>query len=419
MRAKEEGRLWKIYGITLLWTCDILVQRVNAQGKSEEELVYVQAIWRHGDRAPNHLPYPNDEYNETAWPRGWGQITNVGMMQMYELGQFFRRRYSSFITNFNGEDVNLVSSKSGRAIVSGLVMLRGFFPASGQELWLHNEQWQPLPIQVATTDAMLKPTSFNCLTYNMESEKENEVLFRNISKQYADFFDFLTNVTGYKKMNFKKALSLYNIQREVDHNMTQPSWVYKVWPQFGNETTISIVNSLKRIHRISEFNSPKKARLRGGLLMEDWIDRAKNVSLGLPITPRKIKLYSGHEGTMLALMYALGVGNDLLIPHASCAIMEIYKTANNHTTIRFFYKNGTTVYQLALPGCPAGDNCTIALVEKAVSARSVRDLQQLNEICSSVASAQSVVGFSKFDCLNIPPVAVMLCIAYQMFIGIL
>lgn len=28
------------------------------------------------------------------------------MMQMYELGQFFRKRYASFITKFNTEDVS-------------------------------------------------------------------------------------------------------------------------------------------------------------------------------------------------------------------------------------------------------------------------------------------------------------------------
>lgn len=46
-----------------------------------------------------------------------------------------------------------------------------------------------------------------------------------------------------------------------------------------------------------------------------------------------------HDGTMLALLYALGVGNDLLIPYASCAMMEIYKKANNHTTIKVGTKN--------------------------------------------------------------------------------
>lgn len=74
--------------------------------------------------------------------------------------------------------------------------------------------------------------------------------------------------------------------------MAQPPWVYQVWPEFDNETTIDIIRNLRRIHRISEFNSPGKARLRGGLLMKDWTDRAKNVSLGLPVTPRKIKLHS-------------------------------------------------------------------------------------------------------------------------------
>ncbi|KAK6106706.1 Histidine phosphatase (branch 2) family protein [Brugia pahangi] len=370
--------MWKVYAVILLWKCaTTLIGIVSAQGEFHKELIYVQAIWRHGDRAPKQLPYPNDNYNETAWPRGWGQVTNIGITQMYELGQFFRQRYTSFIRDFNAEDVDLVSSKSDRAIVSGLAMLRGFFPAIGQEEWLQNEQWQPL-LQVATTDAMLKPTSFNCLMYNVKSEKENEVLFKNISKQYASFFDFLANVTGYKKMNFKKATSLYNIQREIDHNMTQPSWVYNVWPQFNNETTISIISSLKRIRRISQFNSAEKARLRGGLLMKDWIDRARNVSLGLSVIPHKIKLHSAHDGTLLALMYALGIGNDLLVPYASCAIMEIYKTLNSHT-IMFFYKNGTVVHQLLLPGCSSYDNCTIAQVEKAVSRRSVRSLQQLNK----------------------------------------
>lgn len=41
------------------------------------ELVFVQALWRHGDRAPLSLPYPKDPYNESAWQRGWQQLTNV------------------------------------------------------------------------------------------------------------------------------------------------------------------------------------------------------------------------------------------------------------------------------------------------------------------------------------------------------
>ncbi|KAJ1350063.1 hypothetical protein KIN20_005771, partial [Parelaphostrongylus tenuis] len=63
------------------------------------KLVFVQAIWRHGDRAPQSLPYPNDPYNETAWQRGWSQLTNIGMEQMNELGTYFRKRYKRFVSS--------------------------------------------------------------------------------------------------------------------------------------------------------------------------------------------------------------------------------------------------------------------------------------------------------------------------------
>jgi hypothetical protein len=51
----------------------LLIQ--NAQSV-ERQLLFAQSVFRHGDRAPS-LPYPNDPYDETYWPRGWSQLTNV------------------------------------------------------------------------------------------------------------------------------------------------------------------------------------------------------------------------------------------------------------------------------------------------------------------------------------------------------
>ena len=79
--------------------------------QSERRLRYVQAIWRHGDRAPKKKPYGADIYgkigngmivawgifpiqkDEKYWPRGWNQLTTLGMQQMQDLGRFFRNRY--------------------------------------------------------------------------------------------------------------------------------------------------------------------------------------------------------------------------------------------------------------------------------------------------------------------------------------
>lgn len=56
----------------------LLFLAVNLSFTEARELKFVQAIWRHGDRSPTKLPYPNDPYTEDHWPRGFSQLTDVG-----------------------------------------------------------------------------------------------------------------------------------------------------------------------------------------------------------------------------------------------------------------------------------------------------------------------------------------------------
>ncbi|KAJ1350059.1 hypothetical protein KIN20_005766 [Parelaphostrongylus tenuis] len=130
------------------------------QISAARELVFVQAIWRHGDRAPQSLPYPRDPYNETAWQRGWGQLTNLGMQQMNELGIFFRKRYDFFISShFVPSEVYIRSSDSDRALTSAQAFLAGFYPASDSFEWESGNHWQPIPIHAASPGELDLETS--------------------------------------------------------------------------------------------------------------------------------------------------------------------------------------------------------------------------------------------------------------------
>ncbi|KAK6031616.1 hypothetical protein OSTOST_02233 [Ostertagia ostertagi] len=81
---------------------------------------------------------------------------------------------------------------------------------------------------------------------------------------------------------------------------------------------------------ITKFNSTEKANLIGGYLLNNFVSNAMKVANGSMENPKKMLLYSSHDGTLLGLMYAMGVGNNLMIPYASAVIMEIFKEGNEY-----------------------------------------------------------------------------------------
>lgn len=66
---------------------------------------------------------------------------------MDEVGKWFRRRYKNFIADtYKHHDVRFESSSVGRCVMSALCFLYGFYPATGENIWTENEEWQPIPV---------------------------------------------------------------------------------------------------------------------------------------------------------------------------------------------------------------------------------------------------------------------------------
>lgn len=76
------------------------------------------------------------------------------------------------------------------------------------------------------------------------------------------------------------------------HRLPQPDWVFRKWPQFRDMRTIDIIAEFKRVSRISEYDTPEKARLKGGLLLAEMLDRLQNVTAGITTQVKKMHLYS-------------------------------------------------------------------------------------------------------------------------------
>jgi len=353
------------------------------------ELKFVQAMHRHGDRAPIDLPYVTDPYNESYWRRGWSQLTNLGMKQLKELGTFLKDRYTgpAFIDkHFNHNQVVMVSSDSDRALVSAQCVLNGFFPTiEHDDKFEADLLWQPIAVHSAAgqnqPDPLLRPTAYNCPFYNEKLQIVNAPLYQSLKTKYQNLFDFLTTNTGYKSpITIEQAARLNDLNREIAHGLKQPEWVKKSWPEYDGNTTLKIVTDLERILRNAEFEDISLAYLRGGFILNDLIQRAKKVVNGTQTHPTKMLLYSTHDGTLLALMNLLDIADGRPIAYGGCFIMEIYEEDGDYF-VEFYYRHDQTLTRICVGGC-CNSQCSLESFISNFDSRTIKSREELDDICT-------------------------------------
>ncbi|MGH0131566.1 UNVERIFIED_CONTAM: hypothetical protein FKN15_065771 [Acipenser sinensis] len=132
-------------------------------------------LYRHGDRSPVRT-FPTDPHQESAWPQGFGQLTQVshgtipdngfgqltqvGMRQHFELGQTLRRRYRGFLNEtYSRREISVRSTDYDRTLMSAEANLAGLYPPNGSEVFNPNITWQPIPVHtVPDTEDMVSFT---------------------------------------------------------------------------------------------------------------------------------------------------------------------------------------------------------------------------------------------------------------------
>uniref|UniRef100_A0A1I7XWI1 Prostatic acid phosphatase n=1 Tax=Steinernema glaseri TaxID=37863 RepID=A0A1I7XWI1_9BILA len=365
---------------------------------SAENLKYVQAIWRHGDRAPAKLPYPKDIYGEANWPRGWGHLTNVGMLELRELGQFFRTKYcigkQSFIEkDFNASEVRInvyiLSTDSERALTSAQALLNGMFPPQENFVWNKGVNWQPIPVHAfgpQEPNPLLRPTSYKCPAYVKLANEINAPLKQELLKNNTEFIKFVQEKTGIPDSKSLVSVigKLVDLNREIKHNLSQPTWVHKEWPQYGHNTTVQIITEMKRRERMSEFEDERLAKFRGGFLLGDFLSRAQSVVKNTKEESNIMRLYSSHDGTVSALLSVLNVSDRQLVPYAGCVIMEVVEDKNEFY-IKLYYRKNKELLPLTVPGCES-HKCRFETFYNILSPKAIFDEEELKEMCSQNAT---------------------------------
>lgn len=191
-------------------------------------------VFRHGDRAPIKS-YPNDPYrNESIWPVDFGQLTNKGKQQHFELGQWFRRRYANLLpVKYNEKDLYVRSTDVDRTLMSAEANLAGLYYPKENQIWNPNVMWQPIPIHTKPEKedvilAMKKP----CPRYDLllkELKQSDEIV--SILKKNKDLLDYLSLHSGREVRSLQDVDFLYSVLNiESLYNLTLPNWTKEVFP---------------------------------------------------------------------------------------------------------------------------------------------------------------------------------------------
>ncbi|KFU85056.1 Prostatic acid phosphatase, partial [Chaetura pelagica] len=349
----------------------ILLQQTTA----ERELKFVVAVFRHGDRTPI-VTFPTDIHKESEWPQGFGQLTKTGMQQLFELGQYMRKRYSSFLNStYNHKEFYIQSTDYDRTIMSAQSYLSGLFPPTSSQIWNPELLWQPIPVHVSqkSTDRRLYFPLSDCPRFDeLQNETKTCSEFQNRIQPYMDFLEKVAVNTGLEidNLTILNNFQIWNIYDallcEDIHNFTLPVWATK-----------DVINKMKTLTELSLlslfgiYKTEEKSRLQGGVLVNNILNSIKQAANSSK--QRKMEVYSAHDTTIGALQIALNIFNGKLPPYAACQLFELYQESIfsmlliRRYSIEMYYRNDTSrdPYLLTLPGCTS--SCPLEKFAELVS----------------------------------------------------
>ncbi|PAV85467.1 hypothetical protein WR25_09455 [Diploscapter pachys] len=350
-------------------------------GMVEAELELVQVLFRHADRAPS-TNYPNDPYDESAWPRGYSQLTARGHEQAKELGHYLAGRYGHFVGDYNRKKIHVRSSDKDRCIETAMGVNSGLFPD------------QIVPVHTFSShkeDLLLKPNSVKCLRADEIVGKDKKRLYERENRKNREFFEFVSSHAGLE-VSMKNIADIYNaVFRESENGLPQPAWVYaNVLPD--NMTVFEKIIELKTLDRMESYNSDEKSKLRTGYLLGQLVANINAKIADPKSNSKKMLLFSSHDATLTSLLYNLKVSNHQIPPYASAIIFELHKIDGNYF-VQLLYRNSTSLPPLTLqpPGCKESV-CSIDDFLQFTSTRILSAKEDFLQTCSSsTPSALSLI----------------------------
>uniref|UniRef100_A0A914DZ51 acid phosphatase n=1 Tax=Acrobeloides nanus TaxID=290746 RepID=A0A914DZ51_9BILA len=332
---------------------------------AEDKLIFLQAVWRHGDRSPTDT-FPTDPNQEATWHQDWGQLSALGMEQHVRLGQTLRQRYIvdnpgnlNLSPSYTNYEIYVRSSDVNRTLISAMSNMIGFYGAANVTAGLDYPdmpEWPGkfVPIAVHTVDHSYDYPMFDALSsitgWNVTLEKIGLIF----SAMYIESLYNRTNTSIYHELNkYFDAINKTNDQREsyyVGLDLEPYKGVdfsIELSTLRGGSLLWAIIGNMRAKYDCYTKNVTNRH------VCQHWMD------------PLKYYVWSFHDTTLSSLFATLGFkrsnyNEDGDPQYSSCVTFELWVKDDNSTYIKAYYLPLTNTSDHLIEE-PNGDGNTAAL----------------------------------------------------------
>ncbi|KAM4557921.1 lysophosphatidic acid phosphatase type 6 [Odontesthes bonariensis] len=363
----------------------------DSNSSSSYELKLVQVLFRHGARTPlktipdvmeaqwvpslleppphTHIDYVvtdlqggprppapvEDSYRKNILTGGTfpGQLTTLGMQQLYELGKRLRRRYieeSPFLNaTYTPDEVYVRSTNIVRTIESAKCLVAGLFQQKQKEI-----------VPILTTEAeseILYPNYHGCkLLKTLGSHRWAEsATLPDIAADLQSIQSAL-GIAAHQHVDF--ILIRDDMVARETHGLPCPpaldSWRNKVEQR-----------AVDMMCHVFEPSKRENLQLCVGPLLHTLINNIEEKLQGSSSEPdRKLFLYSAHDTTLIPCLMALGIFDMIWPPYAADITVELHQ---KRQTSEAFVKVSYIGQDQLIPGC-SGVYCPLQEFKKVLSA---------------------------------------------------
>ncbi|KAI1727489.1 histidine phosphatase superfamily (branch 2) domain-containing protein [Ditylenchus destructor] len=339
-----------------------------------DQLIFLQAAWRHGDRSPTKT-FKSDINQEDKWEQGWGQLTPRGMAQHVTLGKKLRERYIKELKFINGTyknpEIYVRSTDVNRTLTSAISNLIGFYGEGARKGTDYPDiaEWPStyIPIAVHTVE------NYNDHIGNPDAVCPRQQAIKKLWLETPEYKDFMEKKKGFFENLTKfceEEVNPSNFWVVADALYIEDLWNKKrndwVTPELLNE--INETNWLLEAWANGERMKPYKGfdfsvelpKIRGGGLLWDMIGHMKTKidclkqygpngsnkenmsSLCKWANQLKYNVYSVHDTTLAALFASFGFNKTNYdvdgFPHYSASVtVELWQRADDSTYVKVLY----------------------------------------------------------------------------------